>query len=121
MDITAIKAKSQFQGGVALCTRWSNQFHIKGTRTWGPNVVSATLVSGKKMWKLVGAYIPPGEQDTLTIEFNQVAAETQLPLILLGNLNVDFRKNSNNNPLKVETEAMVATLGVVNLNDRYKQ
>jgi hypothetical protein len=42
------------------------------------------------------------------------------PLILLGHLNTDFEGQSNN-PLTMETDALIASLGVVNLNDRYKQ
>ena len=52
-DIVATKAKSKFQGGVALCYRKSDYFHIKGTRTFGPNVIRAMVVSGKKKWRLV--------------------------------------------------------------------
>jgi exonuclease III len=120
-EITATIAKSRFQGGIALCTRKSSRFHVEGTRTWGPNVISTTLVSGRKKWKVVGAYIPPGEQDTTTIEFIQAATETTMPLILLGDLNTDLRGNNNANTLKMETEAMVAALGVVNLSSQYKQ
>ena len=58
-DIVATKAKSRHQGGVALCYRKSEYFHVEGTRTFGPNVIRATLVSGRKTWRLVGVYFPP--------------------------------------------------------------
>jgi hypothetical protein len=59
------------------------------------------MVSGKQRRIIVGAYIPPSEEDVSTIEFIQVVIkENELPLILLGDLNMDLKreiKESENN------------------------
>ena len=125
-DIVATKATSKFQGGVALCYRKSDYFHIEGTRTFGPNVIRATLVSGKKKWRLVGIYIPPSEEDGSTLEFATAAAavSSNLPLILLGDLNVDLKRmmmTETTITRKIETAALVASLGISDLNQHFVQ
>lgn len=125
-DIVASVAKSKNQGGVALVYRKSDYFHIEGTRLFGPNVIRATLVSGRKKWRLVGVYIPPGEEDGRTLEFAQAAAavSSDLPLILLGDLNVDLKRlltTTNHNDRQNETVALVGSLGVEDLNQHFVQ
>jgi exonuclease III len=72
-DIISTKAKSSHQGGVAIFYRSSNNWHIEGTKEYGHNVKLAELVSGKKRWILVGAYIPPSEEDGTTLDHIQAA------------------------------------------------
>jgi hypothetical protein len=59
-------------------------------QTFGPNVIRATLVSGRRRWRIVGGYIPPNEENGSTIDFIQAAAavDSTLPLILLGDLRI---------------------------------
>ncbi len=45
-DIVCTKAASAHQGGVAICYKSSEKWHIEGTRTYGPNVINAVIVSG---------------------------------------------------------------------------
>jgi hypothetical protein len=81
----------RLQGVVALVYRdKSTNFHIKGTRQFGNNVIQAILVSGRKKWRLVRAYIPPSEVDGSTIAQIQavIAVAMHLPLILLRDLNI---------------------------------
>jgi exonuclease III len=124
-DIVTTEARSTHQGGVALFYRKSANFHIEGTRSFGPNVIRATLVSGRKRWRLVGAYIPPGEEDgaRATIECIQAAAavSSNLPLILLGDFNVDLKNMIASNDRQAETAALIATMGVEDLNQRFVQ
>ena len=125
-DIIATRAKSKFQGGVALCYRKSDYFHIEGTRAFGPNVIRATPLSGKRKWRIVGIYIPPGEEDGSTLEFAAaaVAISSTLPLILLGDLNVDLKRmmtTETTNNRKRETAALVASLGISDLNQHFVQ
>lgn len=127
-DIVATRAKSKHQGGVALCYRKSDCFHFEGTRAFGPNVIRATLVSGRKKWRLVGAYIPPGEEDGTTLDCVQAAAaiSSELPLILLGDLNADLKRMieqdyTTSNNRKNETAALVASLALEDLNQHFVQ
>ena len=125
-DIVATKAKSKHQGSVALCYRKLDYFHVEGTRTFGPNVIRAMLVSGRKKWRLVGVYIPPGEEDGSTLEFAQAAAaiSSDLPLILLGDLNADLKYASGqqpNNSSLNEVAALVASLAAIDLNQQFVQ
>jgi exonuclease III len=126
-DIVATKAKSKHQGGVALCYRKSDYFHVEGTRTFGPNVIRATLVSGRKKWRLVGVYIPPGEEDGSTLECAQAAAavSSDLPLILLGDLNADLKcvsgTGATTNDSLNEVAALVASLAAIDLNQQFLQ
>ena len=58
--VLSTKAASRHQGGVALFWRHkSSRWSIEGVRTFGPNVIRGSLVSGNHRWTLVGAYIPP--------------------------------------------------------------
>jgi hypothetical protein len=117
-EIVSTEAKNQHQGGVALVFKKSELFSVEGTRSFGPNVISTTLVSGRKKWTIIGAYIPPSEVDCCTIEFIQAEAANacpEHPTILLGDLNVDFAKTSNIR--QYETAALVDALGLYNLQD----
>jgi exonuclease III len=99
-EVVATEAKSNHQGGVALFYRkTAENWVIEGTRPFGPNVIRTTLVSGKKRWVIIGAYIPPSEEDGHTIECIQAAAtiHPRSPLILLGDFNVNLRQMLNAN------------------------
>jgi len=127
-DIVASAAKSKHQGGVALFYRKSKNFHVEGTRTFGPNVIGATLVAGRKRWRIVGAYIPPSEVDGSTLDFIQAAAAAaatssqHIPLILLGDLNVDLKQvDAIINERQIETAALLSSLGLTNLNNNFVQ
>ena len=124
-EVIATEARSRHQGGVALCYRKSANFHIEGTSTVGPNVISATLVSGRKRWRMLGVYIPPSEEDGSTLEFVQraaTAATSRMPLILLGDLNVDLKNiQAATGGRRMETVALVSTLGLIDLNQQFMQ
>ena len=60
---------------------------MDGTKAFGPNVIRAVLVSGRKRWNVIGAYIPPGEEDGSTLACIEQARRTapdHRPTILLG-------------------------------------
>ena len=90
-EVFATEAKNAHQGGVALFYRKAEDWHIEGVKTFGPNVIGATLVSGEWRRSIIGAYIPPSEEDGKTLESIRLAAHKlrKNPLILLGDLNVD--------------------------------
>lgn len=67
--VVATEAKSRNQGGVALFYRKDAEgWAVEGTRTFGPNVIRATLVTGKGCWTVIGAFIPPSEMDGSTFK-----------------------------------------------------
>ena len=75
--ITATKAKNIHQGGVALVHRsHSDNFAVEGTRAFRPNVIRAILVSGKKAWTVIGAYIPLSEEDGSTLKAIRAARDS---------------------------------------------
>lgn len=89
--VIATNAPSEHQGGVALFYRDSDQHQVEALQTFGPNVVSFQLASGKRRWCVVGCYIPP--TCTTTIE-HVTQAIAQCPakaeLVVAGDLNVDL-------------------------------
>jgi len=92
--VYATKAKSSFQGGVALFYRSESKlWSIEGLCSHGPNVLSCTIVSGDHRYSLIGAYIAPSETDGDTLQFLAEAVHTRCahPLIFLGDINVDLQ------------------------------
>lgn len=121
-EIVATTAKSKWQGGVALCYRKSDVFHLEDTRIFGPNVIRTTIVSGRKKWRLVGVYIPPSEVNGETIQLIQAAASISpnLPLILVGDLNVDLKREILNDNQSDRIE-LVTALSLQNLSQHFRQ
>ena len=126
--VVPTEAKSKYQGGVALFYTESPYFTIEGTKTFGPNVIRAIVKSGEKQWRIIGAYIPPSEEDGSTLNFIEAAAaeSMEIPLILLGDLNVDLKKmretgGTSVNERHEETVALVASLGVDDMNQHFRQ
>jgi exonuclease III len=123
-EVVATEAKSNHQGGVALFYRkTSENWVIEGTRPFGPNVIRATLVSGKKRWIIIGAYIPPSEEDGRTLDFIQEAAkfDSRYPLILLGDFNVELQQMMNGTERQQETAALISSLGLHDLHRHFSQ
>ena len=90
----ATKARSAHQGGVALFYRkYSWKFSVEATKAFGPNVIRAVLVSGRKRWNVIGAYIPPGEEDGSTLAYIEQAQRTapaNRKTIFLGDFDADL-------------------------------
>ena len=118
------------KGGVALFYRdgqvgWT----MESVRQFSPNVIRATLVSGSKRWYIVAAYIPPSDEEGLTLEFIAKATDTvpnqQWPIILLGDLNVDLARPEGNSAVgadrRFETAALISTLGLVSMRGKFRQ
>lgn len=123
-EVVTSEKTNGHQGGVALVYRKSDRFHLEGTKAFGPNVIRATLVSGRKKWRIIGAYVPPSENYGRTLDFIAAAAaiSSRLPLILLGDLNVNLKsKDAIINERQAETAAVVASLGLQDLNQNFVQ
>ena len=118
------------QGGVALIYRdGMDGWALESTEKFGPNVVRATLVSGHKRWYIIGVYIPPSEEDGTTLDFIAMAKESvqnlRWPCIILGDLNVnlDNPEGTSNQGAerRMETVAMLATMGMKGTRERFRQ
>jgi hypothetical protein len=123
-DIVAMKAKSSSQHGVALFYQRSDLFHVEGTREFGPNVIRTTLASGRKSGELFVPMFQPVDHNTLSCIQAATSISSDLPLILLGDLNVDLRKQMdeyNDNDKKRETITLVASLGIEDLSRHFMQ
>jgi exonuclease III len=123
-EIFATESNNQHQGGAALFYRKSDNFHTEGTKSFGPNVIMTLLISGKKRWRLIGAYVPPSETDGSTLEYIQQAASfgsTKTPLILMGDFNVNTRRCRGLNNRQIATLALFASLGVSDIDKNFIQ
>ena len=126
--VTATKVEGR-TGGVALVHRQSEGWGLESTRSFGANVIKTTLVCGRQRKVLIGAYIPPSEEDGSTLDCIQQARDSvrnpNWPVILLGDLNVDLDNPAGNNPAgaerRLETAALVDSLGVQPVIKWFKQ
>ena len=66
--ILATDAPSAHCGGVALLYKESAQFELEEATIRGNNVISFELETGSERYFVVGAYIPPSENDASTIK-----------------------------------------------------
>jgi exonuclease III len=122
-EVRASKAPSTSQGGVAICWRDNEISQVEGIHFHGPNVVSCEITSGQKQWLLIGAYIPPTEMTNETVNSIHEAHMRQplLPVLLLGDLNVDFRSTNMNTAREASIAGLVANLGVEDMLSHFKQ
>jgi exonuclease III len=105
-EIIATTSTSFYQGGVALFYRQqSTGWSIEGIKRHGPNVISCTLIVGKTLWGVIGAYIPPLESSGETLNFIDAAilAHRHHPIIFLGDINVDLHRLKNHRTEDIAT------------------
>lgn len=116
-------------GGVALVYRNREGWSLESTKTFGPNVIRTTLVSGERKWYIVGCYIPPSEEDGVTLGMLTQAYESRRnlnwPVILLGDLNVNLDNPGGNQAAgacrRLETAALLDTWSLVSRRDQFRQ
>ena len=56
--VSATKCENNNQGGVAFLHRVSDEWHLEDVKSFGPNVIPATMVHGSARTVIVGVYIP---------------------------------------------------------------
>ena len=125
--IVCTKSKKR-QGGVALFFEQSKDWSVEGTKAFGPNVIRTTLVSGNKRWYIIGAYIPPSEDNGETLNCITQASTTvnnpNLPVILLGDFNVDLndlREGDSGAVRRAETETLISSMGLTSMRQHFRQ
>ena len=106
-DIMATKTIKKNQGGVAIISRKSRDWHLEGGERFGPNVIKTTLVHKGLRIRIIGAYIPPSEEDLQTTRYIDQALTNENPdkCILLGDFNLDYHNPRNNRTEKI-TESL---------------
>jgi hypothetical protein len=108
---------------VALCWRDFKVSQAEGICFHGPNIVRCEVTSGPKRWLVIGAYIPPTKVSNKTVHFIQEAHLRQplLTVLLLGDLNVNFRTTDMTSPCEASIAGLVANLGIDNMLNHFKQ
>ena len=90
-NVIATASPNQHQGGLAIFYRNSEHWQLEAHQTFGHNVVSFQLSSGRLRWYVVGSYIPP---ESLAELDHIVKAFTQCPegveTLWIGDLNADL-------------------------------
>jgi exonuclease III len=117
-SVVATQTKTHSQGGVALFYRSNaSQWTIEGIRTHGPNVLSCTLIVDSRRWSLLGVYIPPNETtgETLTYLAEAVHSRCNHPILLLGDLNINFQRPDDDRSEDIATA--VTVLGLLDLSE----
>jgi hypothetical protein len=116
------------KGGVALFYRDAKGWSLESTKTFGPNVIRTTLVSGQKRWNIIGAYVSPSETDGSTLECIAQARRTvgnnRWPTILLGDLNVnldDLRADRVGGDRRFATAALMDSMGIRSMRAAFRQ
>ena len=61
-EVLATDAVNAHRGSVDFCWRKSTDFEVEETRTWGPNVMTSQLVTGRNRFYVMG-----GSSSDLTI------------------------------------------------------
>ena len=126
---------------IRLCARnlkvdraeWHCSSNNRKTLVWkarepGPNVIRTTLVSGRKRWHLIGAYIPPSDDTGETLNCITQARTTvnnpNLPVILLGDFNGDFddlREGEPGAARRAETETLFSSMELTSMRQHFRQ
>ena len=94
-EVLASTAASSSQGGVALAVRVDrgSSWDVEDNKTYGPNVIACTWVSGMTRRRLIGVYIPPSEFNGATLNYlSEALEEATVPVIVMGDLNANARE-----------------------------
>lgn len=102
-QIFSTKATSAYKGGAALFFRpKKDSWHVESVRDHVPNVISAVLISGYKLWIILGAYISPIEDNRHTICYiEEYSKRYDYPIILCGDLNVQIKIPARNRDIEI--------------------
>jgi hypothetical protein len=108
---------------VALVYRQgSKDWHLEGTKSWGPNVIRTVLVEGDRQTVLIGAYIPPEEDDGTTLQWIRRAYNDKMdtrPTILMGDLNANLNEPASERDAQIC--ATVASFGLYCVHEHFGQ
>ena len=75
-SVVATDTPSRHHSGVSVLYRTAPHFAVEAVQKFGPNVIGFQLVTGARLWYIVGCYLAP--EDTSKIE-RSVEALKELP------------------------------------------
>ena len=117
--VLATNAMSHHQGGVALVYKESPYWQVESSVLYGPNVISAVIVSGNSRFGIVGAYVPPADTTTsMHIATALARFPTNRKVILVEDLNLDL--NSIETERDMEIANILATSGLLDMHRHFK-
>ncbi len=114
-NVRSTHAPSAWQGRNSLFWRASETYEIEEVELRGPNVLLFQLILGATRWYIVGSYIPPTDQTTLThVKQAWLACPKGcLPiLLLLGDLNANLAA-----PRREQDKTIAEQVDIMNLVD----
>jgi Reverse transcriptase (RNA-dependent DNA polymerase)/Endonuclease/Exonuclease/phosphatase family len=112
------------QGGVLVFWRSNpSGFSIESIVIKGKNVLSFIIVSGALRWKVIGCYLPPSEDDALTLQevAREVNTTKNMPVIVAGDLNVDLRRHINQSTRDAAIATTLASCGLDDMSRHFYQ
>jgi len=121
--VFATAATGPSQGGTALV--WRTGLHhwtLEGMRALSANSISATLVSGKNRWLLLGTYLAPSvpPDDKLDILETEYHRHPHLLAILMGDLNANVNNLTSDCSITIAT-TLQHILGVTDIFHKFLQ
>ena len=89
--VVATDAPSQHRGGVALFYREEANSAVEEVRTYGPNVLSFKVVTGRRRWCIIRCYIAPDNARTIERVVTALGYQPQgTALIVAGDFNTNL-------------------------------
>jgi hypothetical protein len=110
------------QGSITLIfTNNSLYFQVESQRKHGPNVISCVITTGTRHHPVIGVYIPPGDMKTLAFISEAANHFADQASILIGDINVDLRRNTPSNRNIEISMALITTLGLEDMSGHFIQ
>ena len=77
--------------------------HIESERSYGQNIIKATLVHDNRRTIIIEVYIPPSEEDMSTTTQVDEALKNvdHKNIIILGDLNINFRNPTKDRDIEI--------------------
>ena len=60
-----MEAEIRNRGGIAIIWQEDSGCQVKGAARFRPNVISFKITAGRKLWYVVGANMPPNNQQSV--------------------------------------------------------
>ena len=95
-------------GGVALVWRDCDSCAVEEQKSWGANVLSCHLITGRGKYYLIGAYCPPSDLDDTAIQDVQRAwgkCPKGYEPLLLGDLNANIESPKSRRDVAASDQA----------------
>ena len=116
--LLATNVMSHHQGGVALVYKESPYWQVESSVMYGPNVISAVIVSKNSQFGFVSAYIPPADTTTSMHITTVLSHLPHRKEIIVGDLNLDLGSIESNKNMQIAD--ILATSELLNIHRHFK-